>query len=125
MFEVGIDIVEIERIKKSMTNKGFLHRILGKNEYKQLEARQFPVQSVAGSFCAKEAFSKAVGTGFRGIKLREIQIIRDNLDKPHILLSGKTSHLYSDKDNYFSVSISHTNDLATAIVLYQKRNIIK
>ena len=63
-------MIEISRIKKCMQNKNFLKYILGKDEYKQLENRDFPVQSVAANFCVKEAFAKAVGKGmfYLGIK---------------------------------------------------------
>ncbi len=122
MFEVGIDIVKIERIKKAMENESFLYRILGEEEHRQLKSRNFPVQSIAGNFCAKEAFSKAVGTGFRGIKFREIQIIRNDINKPYVLLSGNAFQLYGGTNKSFSVSISHTDELATAIVLYENKD---
>ena len=118
LFEIGIDLIEIERIRKSMQNKSFLSRVLGAEEYEQLKQRGMLAQSVAGNFCAKEAFSKAVGTGFRGIKLKEVQIMRNNLNKPYIKLLGKALELYGNKKNKFSVSISHTRFLAIAIVSF-------
>ena len=116
MFSVGTDMVEINRIKKSMEREGFLHRILGGEEYIQLALKKFPAQSVAGNFCAKEAFSKAVGTGFRGIHLKEIEIIRNKLGKPFMKFNGNALKLY--KNDEFSVSITHTKDLALAVVVY-------
>ncbi len=120
MKEVGIDIIEIDRIKKAMQRRNFLKRILGEDEYKQLDEMGFPAQSLAGNFCAKEAFSKAVGTGFRGIKFKEIQLIRDEKNKPVIKLSGNAFCLYGDERNHFSVSISHTKTLACAVVLFER-----
>ena len=61
MLSVGVDLVEISRIEKSIKNPRFCKRVLGKTEYLQLMTRGFPVQSVAASFCAKEAFSKLWG----------------------------------------------------------------
>ena len=125
LFEIGIDLIEIERIRKSMQNKSFLSRVLGAEEYEQLKQRGMLAQSVAGNFCAKEAFSKAVGTGFRGIKLKEVQIMRNNLNKPYIKLFGKAFELYGNKKHSFSVSISHTKFLAIAVVslsLSEERN---
>lgn len=119
MLDVGIDMVKIDKIKKAMMRKSFLSKILGEEEYKQLQSMGFSAQSVAGNFCAKEAFSKAIGTGFRGIILKEIQIIRNSLGKPYIKLFGKALNLYGEPKNYFSVSISHTEDLAIAIVTRQ------
>lgn len=120
MLSVGIDLIEISRIKKSMKRDKFLRHILGDQEYEQLKIRNFPPRSVAGNFCAKEAFSKSVGTGFRGIKLKEIQIIRDDLNKPFIKLLGNAFILYGDSRNRFSVSISHTREVASAVVVFTK-----
>ena len=117
MISVGVDMVEIDRIKKSMKNSKFLNRILGDDEYNLLKKLNFPCKSVAGNFCAKEAFSKAVGTGFRGIRLKEVQILRDTLNKPFIKLTGNASQLYGDGSNDFSVSITHTKELACAVVV--------
>lgn len=122
MLSVGIDIIEIDRIKKSMKRDKFLNRILGDDEYKQLKMRGFPPQSVAGNFCAKEAFSKSVGTGFKGIRLKEIEIIRNEANKPIIKLSGNASRLYGYQGNKFSVSISHTKSLASAVVVFTKED---
>lgn len=115
MLSVGIDMVDINRIKRSMEQKGFLNRILGNEEYSQLKLKKFPVQSVAGSFCAKEAFAKSVGTGFREIQWKEIEVMRDELGKPFVKLAGRALELYG-KDQ-FSVSITHTKDLASAVVI--------
>lgn len=120
MLSIGTDMIEINRIKKSMERKGFLKRILGDIEYNQLKERGFPIQSVAGNFCAKEAFSKAVGTGFRGIKFREIEIIRNEINKPIIKLSGNAFILYGKNENKFCVSITHTKNLASAVVAFEK-----
>ena len=63
MPSVGLDLVEIGRVQKAMKRSRFCRKILGGEEYRQLEKRGFPPQSVAASFSAKEAFSKAIGTG--------------------------------------------------------------
>ena len=118
MFSIGIDTIEINRIKKSMNRKGFLNRILGNEEFEQLNIKNFPAQSVAGNFCAKEAFSKAVGTGFRGFYMKEVEIIKNEIGKPFIKLTGKAFELYGKFS--FSVSITHTKNLASAVVLFSK-----
>ena len=69
MPSVGLDLVEIGRVQKAMKRSRFCRKILGGEEYRQLEKRGFPPQSVAASFSAKEAFSKAIGTGVRGFSL--------------------------------------------------------
>ena len=121
MYSVGIDMVEIARIEKSMKSPSFLKFILGDFEYSQLEERKFPKQSVAANFCAKEAFSKALGTGMRGLNMRDIQVLRDSLGKPYFLLSGNALNI-SNKENFdFSLSITHTKNYACAVVVCFKK----
>jgi hydroxyethylthiazole kinase-like uncharacterized protein yjeF len=114
MLLVGTDLVEIARIKKSMRNPRFCSQILGDTEYEQLARRGFPVQSVAASFCAKEAFSKAVGTGLGGFRLREAEMLRTP-GGPKLLLSGKAAELAGR--TRFSVSVTHTSTTAAATVV--------
>lgn len=114
MLSVGIDLVETARIKKAMDNPHFCGRILGSEEYSQLERRGFPVQSVAASFSAKEAFSKAVGTGLGILKLREIELLRGKMGQPALKLSGRALEIAGSR--CFSVSVTHTADYAAAIV---------
>jgi ADP-dependent NAD(P)H-hydrate dehydratase / NAD(P)H-hydrate epimerase len=112
---VGNDLVEIERIRKSMKNPRFCLRVLGGREYAQLEGRGFPAESVAASFCAKEAFSKAVGTGISGFDLREAQLLRTPSGRPELCLSGRARELAGDRE--FSVSVTHTREYASAVVV--------
>jgi holo-[acyl-carrier protein] synthase len=123
MLLVGIDLVENKRIKQSITNPRFLRRILGKSEYSQLEMRGFPVQSVAASFCAKEAFSKALGTGIRGFLLSEVELLRKSSGEPYLHLSGNALRMAEQRDVVFHVSVTHTKEYASAVVIgEEKRN---
>ena len=115
MHSVGNDLVEIERIRKSMKNPRFCLRILGGMEYAQLAGRGFPAESVAASFCAKEAFSKAVGTGLSGFDLREVQLLRAPSGRPELCFSGRARELAGDRE--FSVSVTHTREYASAVVV--------
>jgi len=110
-------MLEISRIKRSMKNKRFLKFILGNEEYIQLEKKKFPVQSIAANFCAKEAFSKAVGTGMRGFGIKNVQILRDEIGKPYIFLTKSALKIAEDKNLDFSVSLTHTKTYACAVVL--------
>lgn len=110
-------MVEIPRIEKSMKNKNFLKFILGPKEYEQLEKRTFPAKSVAANFCAKEAFLKSLGLGLGKIKLKSIQILRDDKGKPYFFLTDDAFD-YSKKNNLkFSVSLTHTKIYASAVVI--------
>lgn len=114
MLSVGIDLVETPRIEKSMRNPRFCSRVLGKDEYAQLSLRGFPVSGVAASFCAKEAFSKAVGTGLSGFDLRDVQLLRLPSGRPELRLSGAALRLAGGA--HFAVSVTHTARYASAVV---------
>ncbi len=123
MLSVGIDLVEIRRIEKSIRNPRFCSRVLGKTEYAQLEMRGFPVQSVAASFCAKEAFSKALGTGIRGFALTEVELLREENGCPRLHLTGNAAELAVARGlAEFSVSVTHTKEYAAAVVVGEERD---
>ncbi len=117
MLLVGIDLIEINRIKKSMKNPRFCSRVLGSTEYSQLEMRGFTVQSVAASFSAKEAFSKAIGTGLSGFSLGEVELLRNSNGRPWLKLSGNALEIAEQRKLKFSVSVTHTKEYAAAVVI--------
>ena len=121
MFSIGIDSVEISRIAKSMQNPRFLGYVLGEDELKLIEQKDIPTQSVAARFAAKEAFSKAIGTGLSGISLKDIQVLNDEKGKPYLVLSGTAKEIADEKDLDFDVSLTHTDTTATAAVIAFKR----
>ena len=103
---IGIDIIEIERIEKLLTNKpNFLERNFTKTE----RERNLKHETIAGNFAAKEAFSKALGTGFRGFGLIDVEVLRDELGKPYIVFKNERSNA--------NVSISHNRSTAVAVVI--------
>ncbi len=112
---IGIDSVEIARIEKSLEIKGFLEKVFSAEEIVFFMSRNMRAESIAANFAAKEAFSKALGTGIRGFSLCEISVLRDELGAPYLKLSGKA--LEAAAGLSFKVSITHTQTVATAIVL--------
>mgnify|MGYP000679058976 CR=1 FL=1 len=117
MLLAGIDLVEIKRIRKSMKNPRFLLRILGPAEYAQLKLRGFPVQSVAATFSAKEAFSKALGTGMRGFSLGEVELLREENGRPYFQLRGSALKIVQKRKIVLQVSVTHTKEYASAVVV--------
>lgn len=117
----GIDAVDIERIKKSMKKQNFLTKMLGAEEYTYYEKKGFPPESIAAAFCAKEAFSKAMGTGIRGFSLSEVEVLHDALGKPYYKFSGKAKQLVDAKHLRFSLSVTHTDTTAFAVATGVKR----
>ena len=117
---IGNDIVEVGRIKKAIEKSdGFKKRVFTESEIEYAELKKDKYPSYAGRFAAKEALSKALGTGVRGFKLVDIEVRNDELGKPYIVLedallgklnSGAVIHL----------SISHTREYAAATVIIEK-----
>ncbi|MFT6077146.1 MAG: holo-[acyl-carrier protein] synthase [Myxococcota bacterium] len=124
---IGVDIVEISRIKDSIERFGekFVERVFTKGEILNAEKKanqNIKISYYAKRFAAKEAFSKAIGLGIgRGINFTDIEIINDEKGKPKIkLASNAKSFLQNNlKQHNFKidVSLSDTKDLAEAFVV--------
>ena len=120
----GIDIVEINRIKKAMEKSGqrFVEKIFTQSEILYCESKKNgKYQSYAGRFASKEAFLKALGTGMsNGICLKDIEILNEEFGKPSIVLSGKAKDFFvNSKRKNISLSISHCRYYAVANVLIE------
>jgi holo-[acyl-carrier protein] synthase len=120
MIYTGIDLVEIDRIKRSIKNPRFLSRVFSPQELKFFAQRSFNPSTIAANFCAKEAFAKALGTGIRGFSLNEISVLRDRMGAPYILLTGKARELITARGLKLSISVSHTKNYATAVLVAYK-----
>lgn len=122
IYGVGIDLVNIKRIKKSIKNKKFIKKIFNQIEIEKCNNKTNSENCYAKRFAAKEAFSKALGTGIsKGIKFNEIIIHNNNVGKPEIKLQGDTSKLvkkYFKKNKFkFFLSLSDETPLAAASVI--------
>ena len=118
IFGIGTDIVQIERIKKNIENKNFVNKIYTENEQVYLQKRQFSPQTAAGIFAAKEAVSKALGTGISGFNITDIEILKDEFDKPEVLLHNNALEISQDRGiSKINISISHEKDYAIAFVV--------
>ena len=94
----GVDIVENSRIKKLISNKNFLRRIYTSSEIKFSKKNKDNVKFFAKRFAAKEAFVKAIGTGFReGINFIDISVRNKNSGKPEIYLNDKIKKKLKEK----------------------------
>lgn len=120
MLCVGIDLIEISRVERAAQNRRFIERVYGKDELEELKRRAMPAQGLAASFCAKEAFGKAMGTGIKGFSLNEVELLHKESGKPYLKLSGKAEKLFKNftkgHENSIDVSITHTREYACAIV---------
>jgi holo-[acyl-carrier protein] synthase len=119
---VGIDIIEVERIAIRVgRDSGFRDLVFSKDEIRYCESKTFPFQHFAARFAAKEAFLKAVGTGWdTGLSFREIEILNDSKGKPIIRISGETEkQLLPLGIRTIHVSMSHLKSTATAVVILE------
>lgn len=118
---VGTDIIEIDRIAELVDKENFRRKYFSARENEYFDSRKNMYEKVAGNYAAKEAFSKALGTGIRNFALREVEILRDELGKPYIELSGDAKKAAQSKwIKRFHVSISHCKTFATATVIAEK-----
>ena len=116
---IGNDIIEIERIEKAISKEGFKNKVYTQRELKNIKKRGDRVETYAGIFSAKEAISKAIGTGVREFSLTDLEILNDDLGKPYVVVSEKLDKIIkSKKENYqIEISISHSKKYATAMAV--------
>ena len=121
----GVDIIKNSRINKSLKIKGFLNRIFTKKEIKQGKKLNNKINFYAKRFAAKEAFVKAIGTGFRSdINFIDIEINNRKNGKPYISLSKKLKNFLKKKfkiEKYkVHLSLSDEKDYSVAFVIIDK-----
>ena len=98
IYGIGTDIVSVDRIKKSLKNNNFLVRLFCKEEILKCSKLTKPYNCYAKRFAAKEAFSKALGTGIsNGINFNEIIVMNEKNGKPFIKLKGNTMKIIKKK----------------------------
>ena len=91
---IGVDIVEKNRIKKSLTNKLFIKRIFTNSEILLAKNKKNKISFYSNRFAAKEAFSKSIGTGFReNLNFSDLSIKNDKLGKPIFVITDKIKKL--------------------------------
>lgn len=115
-------MIETERVASSINkNKGFRELVFSKKEIANCEKKTRKFEHYAARFAAKEAFFKAMGTGWgKGTAFNEIEITNDKAGKPEISFLGKTATTIAKmKPGKISVSLSHIKTMASAIVLIE------
>ena len=117
---VGIDTIEIARIQRTLADFGdrFLRRVYTERERERYGAR---ISELAARFAAKEATSKALGTGIRGIRWREMEVLSNRRGKPVLILHGSASQRATELGLVaFDVSLTHSRTEAMAFVVALK-----
>ena len=122
----GVDIVENIRIKKSLKNKNLINRIFTTSEILYSKKIKDKSAYYAKRFAAKEAFAKAVGTGFRNdLNFKDISIINNKVGKPSFVINEKIKKIikkqFKTTSFNFFLSISDEKNYSIAFVILQKK----
>ena len=121
----GIDIIEVYRIRETIERTPrFVERVFTEREREYCESKgAAAAQSYAGRFAAKEAFLKAVKTGWRGkISWHDIEIHNDENGAPFVKIQGETERIMKNLGaDTIHISISHTNEHATAQIILERQ----
>ena len=121
---IGVDIIQNNRIKNSIKNHKFRDRIYSKNELELSVSSKNKIGYFSKRFAAKEAFAKALGTGFRNnLNFKDIEIMNDKFGKPYYSKTKKIRQLIRKefKVNNFNcfLSISDEKEYSTAFTIIQ------
>lgn len=121
---LGIDIIEIDRIKKSIELYGerFLNKVFTPEEIRYCSSKFNKFQHFAARFAAKEAVYKALASGWQaGLRWKDIEIQNDAAGMPSINTSGKLKSFLTD-DTQLRISLSHSKNYVTSVAIIFKNN---
>jgi len=121
---IGVDVVENKRIQKSIKNTLFIKRIYTSKELKQSKGVVNKVGYFSKRFAAKEAFSKALGTGLRmNLNFKDIEVMNDKMGKPYYVKNIKINKIinkrFKTKNYQCFLSISDEKKYSTAFAIIQ------
>ena len=120
---VGVDIVETARIDRSLERFGerFLHRVFTAGEIAYCQSMKYPARHFAARFAAKEAVSKAFGTGIgKAMGWRDIDVHRQESGQPFVVLEGGAKALAAERGiASVWISLSHTDNHAVATIVLE------
>ena len=112
---IGNDLIEKSRVRKACEKDAFLSFVFTEAEIEIIKKK---MDSAAGNWAVKEAVAKAMGTGFFGMKIKEIEVLRDELGKPYVKLYGKALEKQKELGiERFFVSISDTKEYTSAVAV--------
>ena len=114
---IGCDVTKIDRVERLMSDTRFIRKVFTPAEQSYVSAKS--VQTAAGLWAAKEAVSKALGTGFDGFSMRDIEIGHEQ-SKPYVKLhNGAQKSLERLCGKQISISISHEENVAIAFAIIE------
>ncbi|MCK4538268.1 MAG: holo-ACP synthase [Candidatus Krumholzibacteria bacterium] len=124
IFGIGTDMVSIPRISGLIDRYGerFLHKIFTGDEVEEGLKRKDIAHFFAARFAAREAFFKALGTGWGvGLSLKEVGVVRKDKGKPTFILSDRVKNALKQQNIAFChLSLTHDGDMAQALVILER-----
>lgn len=123
IYGIGVDIAKVSRFEKWLENPKMIERFFNDAEKVERGTPSFRCQHYASRFAAKEAFSKALGTGIVGFALTEVFVTNGKFGEPYINVMGSAKDLLESrcgKDAKVFVSISHEKEYAVATVVIER-----
>ena len=117
---IGVDLCAVSRMEKSIQRQHFVERVFLDGERAYLEKKEKSrAQSAAAMFAAKEAVAKALGTGFRGFGMQDVEILADELGRPVAMLhNGAAARAGGGRVH---ISISHDGGMALAFAVWEEK----
>ena len=128
IFGNGIDICQVSRFRKWIIDGNLIERYFNEKEFSiktdgDLTDRQLSAMSqhYAARFAAKEAFSKALGTGLVGFELKDVYVQKEESGKPYLVLENSARKIFDEKcsGGKIHLSLSHESEYAIASVIIE------
>lgn len=120
IYGIGCDLIKISRVERAFSDERKLSRCFTEKEISLFDTR---AERIAGNFAAKEAVAKALGTGFRGFSLKDVEILRDELGRPFMTSDSLKKVVNTLKINErlkVHLSISHEKEFAMATCILER-----
>ena len=117
MNSIGIDLLDHNRFEELKYNETFMNNTFTEQELEYIKSKNNYNGTIAGLYCSKEAFLKAIKKGIHNYSLKDIEISHEENGAPFIILYNELNELYKNKN--INVSISHDVDYTTSVVLIE------
>jgi holo-[acyl-carrier protein] synthase len=116
---IGVDLIEIERVSEAIKKDAFTKRCFTDREICLIDGNAC---KAADNFAVKEAVAKMLGTGFSGISLKDIEVLRDDRGKPYVNMTGRAADLAKEQGiTDVHVSITNTREYSNAFVIGERK----
>ena len=124
IFGIGTDIVDVSRMKKWVDSGSLIERFFNKKECKNFRSVSKACEYYANRFAAKEAFSKALGTGLSGFDLRDVFVLNDENGRPFVVLENSAEKIFKKMcgNSKIHISLSNEKQFAVAYVIIESEN---